>query len=348
MFKNLFESAFENASIGMALVDIDGSFLRINDSFAEIVGYNKKDLLLKTFRDITHPDDLALDNKYLQELFEDKRQNYTMDKRYISYTKDIKYVRLTVSAVKDDDGEIIHYISQIQDTTLQNAVEKELSQFAYAASHDLKEPLRKISVFGEILQKKLEGRLDETEFKYFNYMISGAKKLQLQIEDLLVLSRVSTVSLDVESVNMHQMIKDVLIDLAPMIVTSKSHIKVDNMDFDILSCKPLLESLLLNLVTNAIKYRTYDKQHEIKIWMEKNEGFYTFFIQDNGIGFNMEYIEQVFAPFKRLHSGDAYGGSGIGLATCRRVCERHNWSIDCKSEENKGSTFWFTTGNNDE
>jgi len=348
MSDDLFESAFENASIGMALVGIDGSFLRINDSFAEIVGYNKDDLLLKTFRDITHPDDLELDNKYLQELFENKRQNYTMEKRYISYSKEVKHVRLTVSTVKDENENIIHYISQIQDITLQNAVEKELNQFAYAASHDLKEPLRKISVFGEILQIKLKGKLEETELKYFNYMISGAKKLQLQIEDLLALSRVSTVSLNVEKINMHQMIKDVLIDLAPIIVTSKSHIKVDNIDFEILACKPMLESLLLNLITNAIKYRTYDKQHEIRIWMEKDEGFYTFFVQDNGIGFNMDYVDQIFAPFKRLHSGDAYGGSGIGLATCKRVCERHNWLIDCKSEENKGSTFWFTMENNNE
>lgn len=248
-----------------------------------------------------------------------------------------------------EHGSIVQIAGCIMDITeqisLREKLEKanaELSRFAYAASHDLREPLRKVTAFGDLLRKSLEDRLTEKEARFMNHMVTGAKRMQQQIDDLLVLSRINTTELELAEVDLTEIVKESLADVATLIIESDARIKVDKLP-TIKASKPLLKSLVFNLISNAIKYRDDNRQPIIHIWHGLQDGIPALFIKDNGIGFNTKYKDMIFEPFKRLHSGERYGGSGIGLATCARVCERHGWKIGAMSIENEGSTFWFTT-----
>lgn len=248
-----------------------------------------------------------------------------------------------------ENGTIVHIVGCIIDiseqVSMKDKLEKanaELARFAYAASHDLKEPLRKVTNFGDLLKKSLGDRVTEKEKRFMKYIIDGGKKMQRQIEDILMFSRVNSSDVNIEDVDLNKIVAESLEDVAASIVESNACIKVENLP-TIKAYRPLLKSLILNLLSNAIKYRDDNRQSYIKIWHEKREGVGTFIIKDNGIGFNEKYKNQIFEPFKRLHTGDRYGGNGIGLATCSRVCEQHGWAIGASSKENEGSTFWFTT-----
>lgn len=249
-----------------------------------------------------------------------------------------------------EDGKIVYIVGCIIDITehvsLKNSLEKanaELSRFAYAASHDLKEPLRKVAIFGDLLNKSLADKMTEKEARFMSHIIKGSKKMQKQIDDLLMFSKISSFQVSLEDVNLNEIVAEALNDVAASIVESDACIKVEELTI-IRAYRPLLKSLILNLLSNAIKYRDDNRHLNIKIWHEDREGIGFFFIKDNGIGFNEKYKEQIFEPFKRLHTGDRYGGNGIGLATCSRICEHHGWEIGTASKENEGSVFWFTTG----
>nr|WP_287524845.1 PAS domain S-box protein [Okeania sp. SIO2C2] len=201
-----FRLAFDDAPIGMDLVSLDGNFFEVNHALCEMIGYSEAELIQLTFQKITYPDDLAVDLAFVQELLEGKKSKYNMEKRYISKEGHIVWIILSVSLAKDPSDEPLYFIAKIQNITprKQNEAQQqrlitqlkisnqELEDFAYVASHDLQEPLRKIQTFGDRLKAKYGEVLDEKGLDYLQRMQSSANRMQILIRDLLDFSRITT------------------------------------------------------------------------------------------------------------------------------------------------------------
>lgn len=219
---------------------------------------------------------------------------------------------------------------------------KELEQFAYVASHDLQEPLRAIASYLQLLQKHNTGKLDEKSEKYINVSVDGAKRMKTLIEGLLAYSRVGTKSKGFEPVNCNEIMKKVVADLHISIAENKAKIKLNNLP--IVHADPMqIQLLFQNLLSNAIKFRQKDRKPEVIINAEKKEEKeWHFTVKDNGIGIDNEYYERIFIIFQRLHTRNDYEGTGIGLAICKKIVERHRGNIWIDSEPGKGTIVHFT------
>jgi len=217
---------------------------------------------------------------------------------------------------------------------------EDLNQFAYAASHDLQEPLRMVALYSQLLQRKYGGNLDGDADQFISYVVGGAKRMELLLKDLLAFSQSGSASEGPPSaVNCEQVVERVLLNLQASIEQSSATV----------TCGPLptvqaheiqLLQLLQNLVGNAIKYRSAEPP-KIHVTAQRRESDWMFSVQDNGIGIEPEYAQQVFGIFKRLHGQD-YPGTGIGLAICQRIVERYGGRIWVEPNVGEGSLFCFT------
>lgn len=217
---------------------------------------------------------------------------------------------------------------------------KELEQFAYVASHDLQEPLRMVASYTELLQERYMGKLDEKADKYIGYAVEGAKRMQMLINDLLVLSRVNTRGKPFKPVDCSELVGKVLHGLANVIHEKQAQIHVETLP-TIMGDEIQLFQLFQNFIANAIKFHG-DEQPVVKISAARKNLAWVFSVQDNGIGIDPEFFERIFVIFQRLHERGAYGGSGIGLSIAKKIVERHGGKIWVESEPGKGSTFYFT------
>jgi len=221
---------------------------------------------------------------------------------------------------------------------------KELEQFAYIASHDMREPLRKITGFGELLKISLEEKLDEDQQENLGYMIDGATRMQLMIDDLLIYSRVSTRAKPFKKVDLNKIIEDLKkIELATILEEKGGVLHIPE-SLPQVSADPVqMHQLFQNLISNALKFQRENIVPEITV-RASDEGYdmVRVEIEDNGIGIDEQYKEQIFTMFKRLHSRQKYDGSGIGLAVCKKIIQRHGGEIGIESKSDEGSIFWFT------
>jgi PAS domain S-box-containing protein len=224
------------------------------------------------------------------------------------------------------------------------ASNRELEHFAHIASHDLQEPLRKISSFGELLRESLEGKLDEDECENLDYVIDGARRMQIMINDLLTYSRVTTKVKPSQAVDLNQIIGDLKnFELASLLEEVGGTIVIPNTLIPTYGDPSQIHQLLQNLIGNGLKFHQEEFPPMVTITScPTQNNMVRFDITDNGIGIDKEYHEQVFAMFKRLHSRESYQGTGIGLAVCKKIVEYHEGKIGIKSVCGKGSTFWFT------
>ena len=561
-----FRSAFEYAAIGKAIVSPEGEFLKVNPALCEILGYEESELLKKTFQDLTYPDDLDTDLKFVQQMLNDEICTYQMKKRYIHSTGHLVWVLLSVSLVRDDAEKPLYFISQIQDISKQEAalsdrqqteqalqqlnsdlearvvqrtqelsqtnqslkseierrrkVEEELQQsqvrlqailnnapsviylkepegpmllvnrefetifnltsaevigksdrdlfpediaagfakndrrvvetrqslqteevvvqadgklhtylsikfplldpqgrviqiggiatditirkqaehllqktneelekrvkqrtaklkrvnanleaeiverqeserklsqtaselktsnralqdFAYVASHDLQEPLRKIQAFGDRLQVKYAEELGEQGQDYLRRMRNAAERMQSLIRDLLVYSRITTKIQPFVSTDLNVIVKEVLSDLETRIEQTSGQVHVG--ELPTIEADPLqMRQLFQNLIGNALKFHRPELAPIINISqvrVESSESMVKLQIKDNGIGFDEKYLDRIFTPFQRLHGRSEYEGTGMGLAICRKIVERHGGFLAAQSSPERGSTF---------
>ncbi len=228
-------------------------------------------------------------------------------------------------------------ISTMRDLARSNS---ELEQFAYVASHDLQEPLRKIKSYTELLERKYKDQLDERAEKYIAYAVDGAERMQNLIMDLLSYSRVGTRGKPFSQVDVKEMLERVQSSLQLAIKETGASITIDAMP-SIKADPTQVEQLFQNLISNAIKFRG-DKAPEIHISMKRNRKEWVFSVSDNGIGIDPEHREKIFVIFQRLHGRTEYPGTGIGLAICKKIVDRHGGKIWIESNVNSGSTFYFS------
>jgi len=216
----------------------------------------------------------------------------------------------------------------------------ELQQFAYVASHDLQEPLRMVSSYTQLLGRRYKGKLDEDADEFIAYAVNGAARMQMLINDLLEYSRVGTKGKPFEMVNCLDVFDHAVSNLRMAIEESGAVITHD--EFPTVMADTLqFTQLFQNLLGNAIKFRGKEIPR-IHISVAQKEGEWLFSIRDNGIGIDPQYVDRIFVIFQRLHSKEEYPGSGIGLAICKKIVERHGGLIWVESEPGKGAAFYFT------
>lgn len=228
---------------------------------------------------------------------------------------------------------------------------RELEDFAFVASHDLQEPLRKIRAFGNRLESGYNDVIDERGKDYLARMLNAAERMSMLISDLLAFSRVSTRGKEFGEVDLNRAINSVIDDLEIAIEEKSAEINVDDMPV-IRGDKSQLEQLFLNLISNALKFQSEGVKPVVSInvtnalpedtsdiLISEEYEWIKITVTDNGIGFEQSFAEKIFAPFQRLHGRSEYKGTGIGLAVCRRIVERHNGQINAISKPGEGATF---------
>jgi light-regulated signal transduction histidine kinase (bacteriophytochrome) len=235
------------------------------------------------------------------------------------------------------------------ETELEHTIEelrvanRELEEFAYVASHDLQEPLRKIQAFGNRLEARYGEALDDTGRDYLARMQKAAGRMSHLISDLLELSRVTTQARPFEQVSLEEVVANVLSDME---ITLEEHgVNVDVGELPTVSGDAAqLERLFQNLLSNAVKFRSQEPSRISIQAREPDDGtdYVEISVEDNGIGFDQKYAERIFTVFQRLHGRQTYPGSGIGLAICRKIVSRHGGEISARSAPAEGSTFFVT------
>jgi PAS domain S-box-containing protein len=217
---------------------------------------------------------------------------------------------------------------------------QELQDFAYVASHDLQEPLRKIQAFGDLLATEYKDALGDGE-EYLTRMRNAASRMSTLIQDLLAFSRVTTKEQQINQIDLNVVISEVIGDLEMSIADKKGEVNIGKMPA-VWADATHMRQLFQNLIGNALKFRQKDVPPVVNISLKpraKNDTEYEIHVEDNGIGFDEKYLDRIFSVFQRLHGRDSYEGTGIGLAVCRKIVERYGGTIDAKSQPNVGSTF---------
>ncbi|HSL00739.1 MAG TPA: PAS domain S-box protein [Rubrobacteraceae bacterium] len=353
--QELFRSAFDNAPIGVAVVGLDGRFLRVNRSLCEMLGYPEEELLSLTFRDITHPEDLDSSMENVRRLVEGEVGSYSLEKRYVGARGDAVWVSLSVSLVRDREGEPLYFVDQIKDITERRKASEELArraeelaranaeleQFSYSVSHDLRAPLRAIDGFSHVLMEVFADDLGEEGAGYLMRVRANSQRMGALIDDLLDLSRITRTPLRRQRVDLSSLADSVLDDLRRSEPDRRVETVLDN-GLVVNADAGLMRVALENLLSNAWKFTSREPVARIELGGTVRRRRRTYFVRDNGAGFDEAYAEKLFAPFQRLHAEQEFEGTGIGLATVQRVIHRHGGQTWAESAPGAGATFFFT------
>ena len=345
-----YRTIFENTGTATLLFEEDTTITLINSEFETLSGYPKKEVIGKSWTEFVVKEDLdkMLNYHDIRSLNPDLAPN-NYEFRFIRKDNTIGYAYMNIVNLPGGQR-----IASIVDISLRKNVEKELykineklkrsnselEQFAYVASHDLKEPLRMITTFLELLEKKYKDQLDSDADTYIKYAVDGSKHLNAMINDLLDFARLGHKKIEFSEFDSKRVFEKTLINLKSSIEENDAVVTCSNLPK--ISCNELLLfELFQNLIGNAIKYRGKD-QPEIHVSAVEEKDEYIFSIKDNGIGMSKKDLERIFAIFQRLHTRDEYEGTGIGLAIAQKIVHEHGGKIWAESEPEKGTTFYFT------
>ena len=326
------------------LIARDGTERAIADSGAPIKASDGTTIgVVLVFRDVTEKRKVEEEREAaLNNLAE---TNMKLEER----AKELEGARLaTLNIAEDLDEARIEAEKakgEIEETNIKlERSNRELHDFTYIASHDLREPMRKISAFGQLLQESLKGKLDEDEEENFAFMIDGANRMQQMIDALLSYSRVTTLAKPAKRMDLNKAIGDLRsVELAVLLEETGGTIHVPEPLPAVQADPSQVHQLLQNLIGNGLKFHREGIAPEITVRSRRvNDNMVRVEVEDNGIGIEEANYEKIFGMFQRLHFREDYGGTGIGLAVCKKIVERHGGSIGVNSAPGKGSTFWFT------
>ncbi len=334
--------------------DMAGDILEFNTAYLEMLGYSAAEIHRLKYIEITPEKWHTMEGKILATQILPRGYSEVYEKEYKRKDGVIIPVELRTFLLRDEDGNPSSMWAIVRDISDRKRVEanladtradlersnKDLEQFAYVASHDLQEPLRMVSSYTQLLAQRYEGQLDAKAQKYINYAVDGAVRMQQLINDLLAYSRVNTRGQPAKPIDSHAVLGEVLINLSAAI--QECRVIVTNDDLPTVRADATqLSQLFQNLIANAIKFRRADPPH-VHISACDLGSEWRFAVQDNGIGIEAQYAEKIFVIFQRLHTRQEHPGTGIGLAVCKRIMERHGGKIWFESEPGQGSTFYFT------
>ena len=385
------QAILESVGDLLVVVDDDGIIEMVNDSAVSMLGYEKEEFIGEHIKMLTKKETFLTDDEFSRMV--GNRYLLGVEKDFVCKNGTILKVSISSSLRKDHKvGAVIiakditqrienelklrSYATDLERSNraimaAREEIEKsnnklrqsnrELEDFAYVASHDLQEPLRKVQAFGDRLEKKFSEKLGDEGKDYIDRMRNAAGRMQTLINDLLTFSRIATKSRPFETTNITKIAEGVVSDLEVKIEETKAKVEIENLP--IIDADPLqMRQLFQNLIGNALKFQRPGETPHIKISSDiSNDKTASFkingvdysthdsgkklckiIVQDNGIGFEEKYLHKIFTVFQRLHGRETYEGSGIGLSVCRKIVERHNGEITAHSQPEKGSTFFVT------
>jgi PAS domain S-box-containing protein len=343
----------ETMADALFVLDAEGNVRVINGAARTLLGYSNADLLGRSIDKLEVLNSDATISRTLRELSRKGpiRDQHRLLRHKDGHAVDVSISISPVSEVNVQEGAVV-IARDIRERMLAQedlhsamrrleASNRELEDFAYVASHDLQEPLRKIQAFGDRLKAKHAGELVPQARDYIDRMQAAAKRMQILINDLLTFSRVTTKAQPFVPVDLGQIAREVAHDLELRAHDAAGEISIGalpSIDADPLQMRQLLQ----NLVSNALKFHREGVPPRVDISGESDNGRVRVVVRDNGIGFEEKYAERIFTMFERLHGRGSYEGTGIGLAICRKIAERHGGEIAARSTPGQGSTFIVT------
>ncbi len=353
--EGVFQQLFESMPDPVISVNREGAIVRTNSQAERVFGYRREEML-------GQPVEMLIPGRF-RDRHVGLRRGYIAEPKVRPMGQDLDLygrrkdgsefaVEISLSPMETEEG--LFAVSVVRDVTAQKEAEKamkkladelarsntDLQQFAFAASHDLQEPLRAVAGCTQILQKRYAGKLDARADELIKEAVQGATRLQALVNDLLEFSRVGSRGQPLGRVDAGRSLADALHNLAVAIRESAALVTHDPMP-EVPADASQLALVFQNLVANAIKFRG-ERPPEIHVGAERGPGEWRFLVRDNGVGIEPQYFERIFLIFQRLHTRKESPGTGIGLALCKRIVERHGGRIWLESEAGKGSTFNFT------
>lgn len=361
-----YRTLLESVQEGYFELDLAGNFTFFNDSLCRIYNYSKEELMGMNYRHYT-------DDKTRKNGFQEFNKVYNTGEPLKGFTWPIigkdgtkRYVETSASLIKDSSGKPIGFRGILHDITARKHAEdelkkyreqleglvhertikleasnKELEAFSYSISHDLRAPLRAIDGFSQALLEDCEDKLDMQGKDYLTRIRAATQRMSTLIEDLLNLSRITRSEMTMEKVDLTQIVRSVINELQNAQPQRHINIRIAEGLEDTADSR-LISIALENLMNNAWKFTAKKSEAVIEFASTRKGGKKVYFIRDNGAGFDMTYMDKLFAPFQRLHTIDEYPGTGIGLATVRRIIHRHGGKVWAEGQTGKGATFYFS------
>ncbi len=356
--KNRYNALFRRSLALVHIFDFEGRTIDANDAIFDRLGFSREELRCLDLASLLSEDQLPLAFKTIQEIRETGNQKNPAEFRLRHKDGTCVFVETTGSAIFSEGNVVAIQMIGNDITDRKRAEEeskqlfaeldrsnKELEQFAYVASHDLQEPLRMVSSYTQLLARRYKGRLDADADEFIAFAVDGAFRMQRLINDLLSYSRVGSRGKEFESTDCAVFFEQAITNLKGTIGESGAVVTCGKLP-TVMADKSQIGQLLQNLVGNAIKYHGVEPPR-VHVSAEQKGEEWVFAVRDNGIGIDPQYADRIFVIFQRLHTREEYTGTGIGLAICKKIVERHGGRIWLESLLGSGATFYFTipTGN---
>lgn len=337
--------------IGIWERDLKTNLLSLDDGMREILRTNRDSMPFEEFLNTIHEEDVSFIREKIEKNIK-KLEPYEIVYRLL-FPEGLRYISAK-ARIEFDNNVPVKVIGVASDVTeLQKNVENaisdmnrellrsntDLQQFAYIASHDLQEPLRMVTSFTQLLQKKYKDKLDDEAQEYIRYAVDGSKRMYELINGLLAFSRVHTKADEIKEVDMNYIFDCAKTNLFNKIKETNADVKSQQLPVIKADAYQMIQ-ILQNLIDNAIKFSEGAPAINVSCKSEKDK--YVFSVKDKGVGIDQKYFDRIFKIFQRLNSSERYAGIGIGLSICKRIVERHNGDIWVESEVGKGSTFCFS------
>ncbi len=348
-----FSKAFHLSPVGVVITSLpEGRFVDVNDSFLRLIESSRQEVIGRTSAELNiypNPNDRA---QVWQLLFEKgKFENYEMtwqtrngkaitvssssEEIILNGRDHALFIIVDITERKKAEEELRHRTTELE------ASNKELEAFSYSVSHDLRAPLRSMAGFSSALLEDYSEKLDEDGKEYLRKIEASSELMGQLMDDLLKLSRVTRSELKSEKVNLSDMAQSVVDELQKVEPMRKVKVAIASDMIAYGDCN-LLRLVLDNLLGNAWKYSSKTAEPRIEMGITELNGKQSYFVRDNGVGFDMAYVNKLFQPFQRLHVASEFAGTGIGLATVQRIIRRHGGDVRAESKVGQGATFYFT------
>jgi len=344
----------------MCIANKDGYFHRLNPAFEKTLGFKQEELLSRPFLDFVHPDDQE-STLGAVALLATGANLVNFENRYRCKDGGYRWFLWSCAAVPEDDhmygtarditdrkqaeADIRQLNAELDQRVMERTAQletanRELEAFSYSVSHDLRAPLRGIDSFSRMVIEDYGPKLDDEGRRLLNVVRSEAQRMGQLIDDLLNFSRVGRVEIRLQVIDMTALVREVIekLDLPP---ERRRQISVEPL-LQARGDRNLLQHAWVNLLSNALKFTSHQIAPAIKIGASFANGLVTYYVKDNGVGFDARYVHKLFGVFQRLHTEDEFEGTGVGLALVQRIVHRHGGNVRAEGEVNKGATFYFS------